>query len=291
MEQVCAALEKLLNEKCSSTPSLRHRNMRIAAEKVLLACSAKFDVSAATAFVSAIEDCFPADFRRSASNSVDKAQSTFHFRRITVLPPLCFRFLQTTGVTVSDSLFSLSLMQKLFDDVLLKKINKVRSELQPSRAIESVSDTMSIDEQNAVRYAAGYIPFKLLKRYQQDSSEKALAFCSCLRAMEVPDEEELLQVVGHIRSDHHYSFSDYTASWLEMIDRGALFKLSDMSFKFFYYIEIKVQSVLPSHLKSQSSTKDEIVSAVMNDNDVKKQWDCLSADIDIEELSTSLVIK
>ena len=104
MERVCAALEKLLNEKGSSNPSLRRRNMRIANDKVLQACSAEVDVRAATAFVSAIEDCFHAEFRRSTSNFVDKAQSNFHCRRITVLPPL----------------FSLSLMQKIFDDVLLK---------------------------------------------------------------------------------------------------------------------------------------------------------------------------
>ena len=44
---------------------------------------------------------------------------------------------------------------------------------------------LTADEENILRYAAGYVPLKLLKKYEKGSSEFAVAVVECFSAMAV----------------------------------------------------------------------------------------------------------
>lgn len=77
------------------------------------------------------------------------------------------------------------------------------------------------DEQNIVRYAAGYVPYKLLNKYKKSksASDSVKSYTECLMKMGVDGPEE--------------SFLAYTEEWINQIDRGGLFHISDLSFMLF----------------------------------------------------------
>ena len=51
---------------------------------------------------------------------------------------------------------------------------------------------ITTDEENIIRYAAGYVPFKLLKKYEKCSSVEAMQFVECLTGMAVNSKESNL---------------------------------------------------------------------------------------------------
>ena len=91
------------------------------------------------------------------------------------------------------------------------------------------------------------------------------------------------------------SFYRYTQEWITNIDRGGLFHISDDTFCFFKAIEIKTQECLPGHLRSQSSdeSKDSLLKAVVDDQDVPCYWHMLALyiikDEDVTELLHAIV--
>ena len=58
---------------------------------------------------------------------------------------------------------------------------------------------LSEAEENIMRYAAGYISMSLLKKYEKESSEKAVEYIECLSRMAVNGDE--------------CSFLAYTQEW------------------------------------------------------------------------------
>ena len=64
---------------------------------------------------------------------------------------------------------------------------------------KTVSDPVSceypeitVDEENILRYAAGYVPYKLLKKYKYQSSLIAQSYVECLGNMAVNGEDSSL---------------------------------------------------------------------------------------------------
>ena len=72
---------------------------------------------------------------------------------------------------------------------------------------------LTADEENILRYVAGYVPFKLMKRFEEQSSRQAAEYVECLSHMSVGGEVT--------------DFSTYTMQWLEQVNRGGLFHVSD----------------------------------------------------------------
>ena len=82
-------------------------------------------------------------------------------------------------------------------------------------------EPLSKDELNALQYACGYIPHALLKRYEKHTGSKFDKFIKCLGDMAVRSEcnsENLL---------------DYTKEWIDKVNRGGLFPLNDVTYRFF----------------------------------------------------------
>ena len=91
----------------------------------------------------------------------------------------------------------------------------------------SCKPTLSSDEENIIQYAAGYVPMKLIKKYEKQSSSVAVEYVECLSSMAVNGEESSLQ--------------EYTLEWTRKVNRGDLFEVSDETFQLFREIEIKMQ--------------------------------------------------
>jgi hypothetical protein len=71
-------------------------------------------------------------------------------------------------------------------------------------------------EDNAIRYASGFVGTKLLKKYETMKGEKAAQFVECLSNMGSSGDDA--------------SFYRYTCEWVTNIDRGGLFHISDNTF-------------------------------------------------------------
>ena len=66
-----------------------------------------------------------------------------------------------------------------------------------------------------MRYACGYIPYKLLKKYENKTREIYSQYLQCLVDMAVEGEVDFL---------------GYTRKWLDQVNRGDLFPLNEKAF-------------------------------------------------------------
>lgn len=171
-----------------------------------------------------------------------------------------------------------SVNQKVFEKILLREFSQG---VAPAAASVSPNlDSLSKDELNVLQYACGYVPQHLLKKFQKRSGSKYDQFVQCLRQMaDCGDNEE--------------DFLAYTKHWIDKVNRGGLFKLSNNTFNFFACIEVQVQRLLPSFMEkaeSDSSTfKEAIVKKIAKCEDVEWNWTLLSQCIDTESDAIELL--
>ena len=118
-----------------------------------------------------------------------------------------------------DDLLQQSANKELFEMILQAQFS-VSTSSQSCAATSSQSLELRSDELNALRYACGYVPYALLKRYEKRSSIKYEEFIECLGEMALRSE------VGS------EDFLSYTREWLEKVNRGGLFPLNDETFVF-----------------------------------------------------------
>ena len=132
---------------------------------------------------------------------------------------------------------------------------------------ERAPTTMMSDEENAIRYASGYVAMKLLKHYKTGKGAKARQYVDCLSNMAVVGDDQ--------------SYYAYTKEWTSKASRGGLFDINDTCFLFFRSVELKTQLCLPQ-LLNQQSTKEAVMKSIEEDDDVQFHWCMLSVDIDDE---------
>ena len=130
-----------------------------------------------------------------------------------------------------------------------------------------------------MQYACGYVPHKLLKRYESRTGGKAKHFVECLGNMAVVCE------------DHDGDLLAYTKLWLERVNRGGLFPLNDETFHLFIKIEKMVRILLPKHMIKANSTKgvEDIIDKVLEDDDVQFHWTLISQDIESDDEAQELL--
>lgn len=206
-----------------------------------------------------------------ASNYKVQLWSQFHVKRLTTLCDMWRQFLDSLKFDV-DPLVQQFVNQELYSSI-------IKSRCGCHRTIVGKSASMSIEEENIVRYAAGFVPFALLKRYERNVSTSSAFFVECLSGMAVTGEES--------------SFLEYTRDWISKVNRGGLFEINDTAFSLFREIELAMRDRLGSILKSSTverDQKDRLVQLVANDNDVQFYWSLLSIDIDSED-NAALLLK
>ena len=86
-----------------------------------------------------------------------------------------------------------------------------------SKTLENIE--LTADEENILCYVAGYVPFKLMQRFEEQSPRQAAEYVECLSHMSVGGEVT--------------DFSMYTMKWLEQVNRGGLFNVSDETYTLF----------------------------------------------------------
>ena len=138
--------------------------------------------------------------------------------------------------------------------------------------------SLSTDEENIIRYVAGYVPLKIMKNYEKLSSKTAAECTECLMGMAVNGDDS--------------SLNAYTAEWTKLVNRGGLFEINDLCFELFREVEVQIKLMEMLGDVSNISTerrKSIIIDAVATNEDVQFFWAMLSCDITNEEAAQQLL--
>ena len=172
------------------------------------------------------------------------------------------------------------LVQCVNQELFQQKLANTFAEKSSQKKTAEQQGEIPADELNAMQYACGYVPFKLLKKYEgKNKEEKSKHFLDCLGNMAVVSEE------------HDPDLLSYTRLWFETVNRGGLFPLNDETLSFFTEIEKLVRVILPKHMVKADSTNSvkEVTKAIVGDDEVQFKWTFLSIAIDSEEEAQELL--
>ena len=173
--------------------------------------------------------------------------------------------------------------QCLIDKLFLQSLLEHGPTSQLTTGATTAEITLSLVEQNAVRYAAGFVVRKLLKKHHRNESPAANACGSCLKEMTAEDNPDCSQTG---------SFNDYRRIWISMTDRGGLTHVNNLTFSIFIEFEKLVQSKLLSSFHGELSVS-KMTEEIAEDNDIKFLWSlqatCITSDKLEKELLNELI--
>ena len=174
------------------------------------------------------------------------------------------------------------LMQSLYDEIyslLVKEYFSSQSTAVQSPSSASAAVSFTDDELNAMRYACGYIPHVLLKKYEVRDGNIFAQYVECLGNMAVEGEGDNLLA--------------YTSKWFTQVNRGGLFPLNDNSFSMFIEIEKSVRQLLPQSIirndNDKATFKKSVLDKIAKEENVQFYWTLLSSDIEKVENSEALL--
>ena len=236
MEVIRRFLLAFVNEKVITAKKERCSRLREAATSLHSANFGSKAILLADEIVSSVRLCIVLDEGSRIRNFCvmrEGAQKAFHALRTGKLLHLWNDFMAEQGLLSYDHFLPETVSQMIFDDTLSSAAS---SSSQISVTEPQASKTLTGDKENAIRFASGFVPHHLLKRYRKDASKEGQATRQCLQGMAGKDQAEFL-------SDHHlaYTFYDYTTVWLEKVDRGNLFEVSDAAYQLFLAIELELR--------------------------------------------------
>ena len=195
--------------------------------------------------------------------------SRFHTSRVSELRDLWKTLCTSLGLDprfAKDPLLSEYVNEKLFEEHLKVKFDVVEEQSEIPDPTE--------DEIVTLRYAAGFVPWKLKQKFSKATCKhpNRQDYLLCLEGMRESTEEE----------QGEESYLAYTKKWIQAIDRGGLFHITDEVYVLFYEVEKLVRKFL-HRLVTQSlveQTKKEILDELTTDNNVQFYWSMIAVDLD-----------
>lgn len=213
---------------------------------------------------------------RCPSTKRTRLWSAFHDRRQTKLLEPWQDLFSKQGISEDqDQLFMQSVNQELFQLMLVDYME----DKEKTRASRDQQITLSTDELNVMQYACGYVPHKLLKRYESRRGTKVRRFV------------EYLGNMAAVCADSDPDLLAYIRLWIERVNRGSLFPLNDETFHFFVQVETVVRVLLPKHVVKAEYNKgvQDVIEKILEDEDVQFNWTLISQDLDSYEEAQELL--
>ncbi len=171
----------------------------------------------------------------STDDRREKSYQMFYVKRIGSLKKLWNDFHGILQLPQPDPIWTQMVNRLLFNqDLELCLGTDKRHEYQPTLSTATATDGLGSDEENIIRYIAGYIPFKLMKAYEKKDTQEDANVLDCLSEMAISGPVD--------------DFYTYTQEWTRAINRGDLFEVKDIVFSFFQKLDILMRAILPQHL-------------------------------------------
>lgn len=171
-------------------------------------------------------------------------------------------FLSVAGCsTAPDPAFYQHISQHIFNRLL-----KDTFPIPDVPSASSVSNSLTSEEANAVRYVAGYVCSNMYKKLKKSSATNS---------------NDIAQGIEDMLEDELDGEDDDSKKWIDSIDRGGLFKVNDWAYAFFISVEGVVRQYLQLKKASelQAATRDVIVGRVMQDENVEIQWSLIGVEL------------
>ena len=201
----------------------------------------------------------------------------YHRIRINEVADIWRKFVKELDTETVDTLLQQMINDIVFNDIV-KFHTPVESRSTPKKQLSPLEETI-------IRYASGYVPRSLIKRYVSREEEKYAVFVDCLINMSASCQESI-----------DCSFFDYTKRWTSIVNRGGLFETNEQSFLLFREIELVLQSTLESTLLDSAratidcdNRKEKILCEITSDEDVLFHWSLSAVCITNEDESMELL--
>ena len=204
----------------------------------------------------------------------EKMWTRYHtIRNSPVFVALWNAFLKSAGVTSEDSgAVAVTLLFQTISDKLFEKRIRLHCPVRSSASeSETTSTSLSYEEENALRYAAGYV-LKNVKKHVASSGASNRAL--------IIETIDSLAVNADIDDD-------VSSDWIKLVDRGGLVHISDDLFFVFEAVELEIRKYFNVKI-ANSSVSCDIVSSVLSSNGVQFYWSMVSTTI-AEDISEELL--
>ena len=172
-------------------------------------------------------------------------------------------FLQDAGAVPMPILY-----QSLTDILLRLLIHRQYNIATTTEATTAAS--LSSNEGNALRYAAGYIVRSVSKKIKKSSVNFKDDLTSCCLKL--------------IRESHNHHEQCVAEEWTDLVNRGGLWHVRETTFQLLCALEEEVRSQL--HALSSPNTsglRSQIVDKLINSEDVHFYWCITTADFNVED--------
>ena len=134
-------------------------------------------------------------------------------------------------------------------------------------SVSSSRDTQNItyEDANVVRYIAGYVCRKVRTKIEQSSRTNKTSLLNCLEGLLADEGEDA---------------ATSSVDWVDVVDRGGLLHVKEGTYMLFCAMEKEVRE----HFRMDSITnmtegnREQIESAIMDNDEVLFQWCMLTAD-------------
>lgn len=216
----------------------------------------------AKSIVRQLQSCIPASDRfKSVQSRRERMWGNYHRVRCSLAYTSAWKsFLGHNLETEGHPIF----WQRVGDSILKALIEKSFPVIRQEAAVKS-APTISHQEMNALRYAAGYVPRALRKKLIKSANPLKRQLLLCL--LDVLDDGD----EGHTDSEE----------WLDLVDRGGLTRVNETAFQVFLAMELELRN----HLQSQHipNFKTEVRKEILENEDVAFYWSILSCDWEVDE--------
>ena len=176
-------------------------------------------------------------------------------------------FLHKSGVTDASGT---RMFTQYVGDHMFRALVKLSCPLEPASASASSQATLTYEETNALRYAAGWIPRALKKQLTKSTHPLSKDLKLCLLDLLDDGDED----------------TDDTKAWVDLVNRGGLTRVNDLTFEAFLAMEQEVRK----HLTKDKVPRlgDDVKQAVIDNDDVQFYWSMISADWEPESAAVLL---
>ena len=272
-ERLKAAVMAVLEDDGFSLPSELARKARATATRVLTWSSEPNNLPMLTAFarelLQLLEECLTS--RQPSQSQREKMWEAYHkLRTSAVFKSLWVRFLDTSTAGEACPIFYQYVTDKLFKASIMQHF-PVSTEAVSGTISES---SLTYEEVNALRHAAGYVPRALRKKLERGSHPMKEEMVLCLYEMTEDDgQEDTLQ----------------SEDWVNLVNRGGLKLVNSATYMLFAAMELCIRKNLHKfNQPTNQPTLDHLKEEILGDDDVQFHWSILSASWDEEEVEPLL---
>ena len=203
--------------------------------------------------VQALDRAFPE--QRLSQAAREKMWGAYHCIRTSPTFACLWReFLQRAKIQVLPIFY-----QSLTDILFQRRIEFYFPISKHSDKGEAEDSVLTFEEENAIRYAAGYVLRAVRKKTTKPSKQQ---------------KDQLVETIDAIVGDNDVVGNDISSSWLSVVDRGGLLHISDDLYRVFVAMELEIRRHLRLEKASEmvSSVAGKLVTHLLVNEDVQFYW-------------------